>query len=56
MESYCAEQARSIQQSHAEDMQHLKMVAIEEEGRDHIFILAACETALQACSQKAMGY
>ena len=33
-ESYCAKHAYSIQQLHAEGMQHLEMEAIEEEGRD----------------------
>ena len=35
-ESHCVEHACSIQQSHAEGMQHLETEAIEEEGRDHL--------------------
>ena len=55
-ESQCAEHACSIQQLHAEDMQHLEMEAMEEEGRDHLSLFTACRMALQGCLQKPMGY
>ena len=45
-ESDCVEHAHSIQQSHAEDMQHLEMEAMEEEGRDHLSFLTACGAGL----------
>ena len=45
-ESHSAKQTHSIQQSHAEGMQCLEMEAIEEEGKDHLFFLDACGTAL----------
>ena len=43
VESCGTKQACSIQQSHAEGMQHLEMEAIGEEGKDHLSFLAACE-------------
>ena len=48
-ESDCMEKACSVQQLHAENMQHLEMDTIEEEGRDHLSFLAMCGVALQAC-------
>ena len=47
-ESHWVEKAHSIQQLHAENMQHLEMDTIEEEGRDCLSFLAACGVALQA--------
>ena len=55
VESCCAEHACSIQQLHAEGMQHLEMEAIKEEGRDHLSFLATCGTALHACPLEAHG-
>ena len=55
-ESHCVEHACSIQQSHAEGMQHLETEAMEKEGRDHLFFLATWGMALQACHQKPMEY
>ena len=49
------ENVQSIQQSHTEDMQHLEMDAMEEEGRDHLSFLATCGKALQACPQEVHG-
>ena len=53
-ESHCMEKAHSIQQSHAENMQHLELDAIEEEGRDCLSFLTACRVALQAFPQRPM--
>ena len=54
-ESHCIEKAHSIQQLQAENMQHLKMDTIEEEGRDHLSFLATCGAALQACPPETCG-
>ena len=47
-ESHSPKQAHSIQQSHAEGMQHLEMEVIEQEGIDCFSSLAACGAALWA--------
>ena len=52
-ESQCVDHAHSIQQLHADGMQHLEMEAMEEEGRDCLSFLAACGVALQACPREA---
>ena len=54
-ESRGASKAHSIQQSHAKDIQHLEVEAIEEEGRDCLAFLAACSTALRASPAMACG-
>ena len=54
-ESYSTAQACSIQQSHLEGMQCLKMDALEEEGRDCLSFLSTCGVALQACPPNALG-
>ena len=54
MQSGGASQAHSIQQSHAKDIQHLKAEAIEEEKREHLAFLAACDTALRASPPEAL--
>ena len=47
-ESQGTSQACSIQQSHAQDIQHLEEEAIEEERRDCLTFLATYSTALRA--------
>ena len=54
-ESCCVENAHSIQQSHAEDIQHLEIDTMEEEGRDCLSFLAACGAAHKACPPEACG-
>ena len=54
-ESRGTSKACSIQQSHTKDIQHLEVEAIEEEGRDHLTFLTACNTALRASLPKAHG-
>ena len=54
-ECHCMEKAHSIQQSHAEDMQHLEIDTMEEEGRDHLSFQAACGGALQVCPWSPNG-
>ena len=53
--SHCMEKICSIQQLHAEDMQHLETDTIEEEERDLLSFLATCGVALQACPLEACG-
>ena len=55
-ESHRAKQAHSIQQSHAEGMQHLEMEAIKEEGKDCLSFLATCSVALQASPPKTLVF
>ena len=55
-ESHSAKQACSIQQSHAEGMQHLEAEAIEEEGKDCLSFLTACGVALWASPQSPWGH
>ena len=54
-ESCCMDHAHSIQQLHADGMQHLETKAMEEEGRDCLSFLATCGVALQACPPEAHG-
>ena len=54
-ESQGASNACSIQQSHAKDIQCLEAEAIEEEGRDCLAFLTACNTALRANPPEAHG-
>ena len=54
-ESHSTKQACSIQQSYAEGIQHLEMEAIEEEGKDCLYFLVVCRTAIQASPPKPMG-
>ena len=53
-ESSSTSKAQSIQQSHAKDIQHLEVKAIEEEGKDHLGFLTACGAALRASQPWAM--
>ena len=53
VESCGVEHVCSIQQLHAEDMQHLETDAMEEEGRACLSFLPACGMALQACPPEA---
>ena len=53
-ESHGTKQACSIQQSHAEGMQHLEMEAIGEEGKDCLSFLATC-WAFGPATSKTMG-
>ena len=55
VESWGATQACSIQQSHAKDIQHLKEESLEEERRDQINFLSACQAALKASPPKSHG-
>ena len=55
-ESHCVDHAHSIQQLHAEGMQHLEKEAMEQEGRDCLCFLATCGVALQTCPLEAHGY
>ena len=55
VESHGTKQAHSIQQAHAEGMQHLETEAIREEGKDCLSFLATCGAALQASPPKPMG-
>ena len=54
-ESSGTSKACSIQQSHAKDIQHLEVEAIEEEGKDSLAFLATCSTTLWASPPKANG-
>ena len=54
-ESRGASKAHSTQQSHAKDIWHLEVEAIEEEGKDCLAFLTACGTALWASPPKAHG-
>ena len=56
VESYSMAQACSIQQSHSEGMQHLKMDALEEEGRDCLSFLSACGVHCRPVPQMPLGY
>ena len=54
-EAHSVAQACSIQQSHSEDMQHLRTDTLEKEGRGHLSFLSVCEVTLQACPPDALG-
>ena len=45
-EAWGASQAGSLQQSHAETIQHLEEEAIEEESKGQLNFLPACQAAL----------
>ena len=51
-EAWGASQAGSIQQSHAEAIQHLEEEAIEEESKGQVNILSSCQAALQTGPSK----
>ena len=55
VESWGSAQACSIQQSHAEDVQHLKEESLEEERRDQLNFLSTCQAALKASPPKFHG-
>ena len=46
----------SIQQSHAEGMQHLEAEAIKKEGKDHLSFLATCGAAIWVSPQRPWGF
>ena len=50
-----ASKACSTQKSHAKDIQHLEMEAIEEEGKDCLAFLTTCSAALRASPPKGYG-
>ena len=54
-EFHCAGHACPIQQSHSDNMQHLEREAIEKEGKDCQFFLAAYGMALQVYPPEAHG-
>ena len=54
-ESNGTSRVHSTQKSHAKDIQHLEVEAIEEEGMDCLTFLTACGAALRASPPKGCG-
>ena len=56
VDSCCTKQACSIQQSHAEGMQHLVMEAIGEKEKDRLSFLTTCGAVLWVSPPKTVGF